>query len=462
MNKKFQISILVLSLLAFFGVSNFAYASGVFASQLLNSDSQNFLNDATHTYVQGIGFAVSATIEQVDFYFKQDSGGVRNLTVRGCDNDDYTSTGTCTNMVSYSSNEQTTANSTKTLYEFTFTDAYFENQYLYILILSCGGVSNCTLYGSNSDVFADGEFAILASGTETLADLYFNVYTTQEIGFNTLTDGGTYSDFENWDLSLGSPPINAVVEVLYLQNGTTYGFRDRATWYPPYSQTSFQVPKSTPLWKVPYNFDTQWSARAYLYDTDGETVIASTNEITFTINGAVATTYTPSSTTPYATVSSTTEFSYQNIDCTIDTGWTGVPTAKGWECILRKSGSWLFQLIFVPSTVSTNFLSSAYSEFKTVFPFSIFFSITDTLTSAIGDEDLVASQDITYTWESPRLISPSGSVLTASSSDNITFSSDTTLSSIIGASLQNTLFNGLLLLFIIASVYGIYKLFVHH
>jgi len=198
--------------------------AGVVVDQDIHSASQTFTNDASHVYYQSLGL-FTTTVGSVDFYFKQDSGGTRNFTVRGCDNSDYLTTGTCTNMVDWFSTNQTVVNSTKTLYNLVGTTQTFTSKSLYAGILSCGGTSVCTVYGSSSDVIA-GEFVIYVTGTETIADLYVVIYDQYGSPING-TD--PYVDYTN--------PVNH-------ENKTDGNFNITYTVYDPNSD----LPNSAELW----------------------------------------------------------------------------------------------------------------------------------------------------------------------------------------------------------------------
>lgn len=299
------------------------------------------------------------------------------------------------------------------------------------------------------------------SGDQELSIRFRGPYT--QIGFNTLTNGGTYADFSNWSVGLGYPANNSVIKVSYYTTGnasTTYN--DQSVWFPPLSSSAFIIPKSQPLWHAPYVSSINWVASVAIYDPTGTTIVASSSPIGFIINATAPISYTPTSTTPYATATSTASFQFGNVDCTVSTGWFDVPTGEGWYCILRKSGAWLFQSLFVPSNLSTDYMRNTYADFEQVFPFSIFFKITNTLSAGIADTSLGSAKSVVYTFESPRLYSVTGAVIYATSTDSITFSQSTTLASLIGADIVLLLFNGILMVAILVMIYLIYRMFFHH
>lgn len=307
--------------------------------------------------------------------------------------------------------------------------------------------TGCTFYISGS---------IWHCTNTDLADLYFTVNDSNFISFSEITDGGTYSDFSYWTVDFMSTSTNPIVKINYSrQSDPDTIFTDTRAWAIPLTNTGFQILKSQALWFPPLTYNSQWYAQAFLYLSDGSTIIASTTQIGFTVNGAETVTYSPSSTTSYGNVSTTLDFDYDTITCSEDVGFWG-----GLGCNLRKAGIWILQAIFVPSKLTTNFMSNTFGEFKTVFPFSIFFKVTDTALSAIGTEE--TPQSVIYTLETPRLNSISGSTIYSSSTDSITFSNANTLSDILGEDLITMLFNAILLVAIIAMIIIVYKKFIHH
>jgi len=153
-------------------------SAAVVVQHTIHEDSQTFSNDSSGNYVQSLGNLGSTTISQVDMYFKLNSGGTRSLNIRRCDNSDYQTTAVCTNRRDSSSTNQTVVNSTKTLYEFVFAqDVYTNNQYVYLEMLSAGGVSNFTIYGNIANTYSNGSCYIqVGVGACTTLDQYFVVY----------------------------------------------------------------------------------------------------------------------------------------------------------------------------------------------------------------------------------------------------------------------------------------------
>lgn len=228
--------------------------------------------------------------------------------------------------------------------------------------------------------FYNGTVWAQFTGDQELSIRFKGDYTS--VAFNTLVNGGTYADFNNWDVTLGYPDNNSVVRVNYEFAGGGTPYVDTATWHPPLSSTAFQIPKSQPLWRIPYTYQTQWIASIFVYDSTGSTVVASSTPIGFTINGAVAVSYTPTSTTPYSFSTSTAAFNYDTIVCDEDVGFWG-----GLGCNFRKAGVWILQVLFVPGQYSIGFIQSAYAQFQEVFPFNIFFGLNTIVQDSISSYD---------------------------------------------------------------------------
>jgi len=162
-------------------------------SQLDHSSNQVFSNDASHTYVQSLG-VLDSTISQISVYYKQNNGGDRQLNVRLCDNSDYSSTLVCDNPVNYSSLNYLVKDNVKNLNVMNFTPFETGSKYVYIHIGSAGGTSTVTLYGSSGSTI-DGEFWIMNSGTEYLADLYVLVQDGETCFDNILNQNETSLDW---------------------------------------------------------------------------------------------------------------------------------------------------------------------------------------------------------------------------------------------------------------------------
>jgi len=279
------------------------------------------------------------------------------------------------------------------------------------------------------------------------------------IDWNTLTDGGTFSDFNYWDLNLTSVNQNDYVSVVYspLVGGESSEetYVDTKTWRIPLAVSPFLVPKSEPLWHPPYLQNVEWEAVAYLFDSSGNT-LAFTDVIDFTINGSAPATTLPGSSTLYYYSTSTENFVYDNVDCTITTGWLGTPTLEGWECLFRKVGAWLGQLFFVPTDTSLSFISDTFSDFKTIFPFSLFFTINN----EFQNQSQYTSSSLTslsFQYD-PLEYTPVGDLTSNyGATETITILNSSTLVDVVGASTANAWFNFLITMFGLYVIYKIYR-----
>lgn len=153
--------------------------------------------------------------------------------------------------------------------------------------------------------------------------------------------------------------------------------------------------------------------------------------------------------------------------------WNTGGTMQAFSCVITRSVNFGINLILLPHSWTKGLLGQQYDEFKQVFPFSIFFGLTDRFLAATQSSTIATAQTLTYNWESPILYSFGGghtggggatgnyNVLVASSSDSITFSNSNTLSNTIGRDQVVMIMNAILLIAIMTMIYIIYRMFYH-
>lgn len=340
----------------------------------------------------------------------------------------------------------------------------YEADKQYIFALNTGDQSRVWFWlgSSASSSYADGEESdhptctgqtppqsLYVCDGHQLGDLYFrtNGDVPRTINLDFPIASSTMQDFQNWRVTGTNLDIGDSIRILYgtqASNTSETGislFEDRYTWsyFSPFAD-NFPITKTQTLYYPPQD-TVGWVAYARVY-TSSSVLLAQSDVVYFNIG-------TPSS----------------EIDCSaFSTALFTSTTMEGFFCHVKKTSydvfNWLIDAIFVPDKIATNIIDSQYQSFKMAFPFSVFYSITGAVSSSISST--TPAQSVVYTLETPRQIGVSGAVLTASSTDDITFSSSSTLESFIGEDLQIILFNGILLMAIIGAMYISYKFLFHH
>jgi len=244
----------------------------------------------------------------------------------------------------------------------------------------------------------------------TVKTAYFRVeqHNNATITLDFPTEGGTYdpaTTFANWTVS-----IDWWTEIW--QNGDRIQVQFWKTNTPNYvvqnsenaSPTNPQNPISTSDVLTPG----EWQAYAELYRGSTYTIIASSSITTFTIGqvdtggGAWVTTTTTS------------------FDCAFATSSFWEAPGEKVVCALQQTGDWVFNLLLTPHDTSLNAFKSAFTSFKTTFPFVLFFQYTTAIDTAL-DETIATTTDYKISFDFPE---PWGhiDVLTSSTLTDLTTS----------------------------------------
>lgn len=259
-------------------------------------------------------------------------------------------------------------------------------------------------------------------------------------------------DFSHWqiDLVVGSDPISAHAGVLYGPVGTEYfDVQSGGSSYAAFATTTIYIPKTNQL--VGSN-----RARIFLYDAS-DNVIASSSQIQFSITGSYTNNTGPfqPASNPFApedfTTSTDSAASLFFVDCSAydGIGLFASGTIPAIVCAVKKTSFAVLQFFFVPHEISKDFVLNSIQQWKTTFPFSLFFAINTIQQESIVEGRSTSTLSIAF----PSM--PFGEERT------INFS-DSWLSDQIGASNVNTLWNILLMFWIVllifAAAYVIHKL----
>ncbi len=209
---------------------------------------------------------------------------------------------------------------------------------------------------------------------------------TPGISFERPLSGNSVADFQTWAIAASSttalgPLGGKTIIIDYGCNPATYAgsigscpFQDSLVIPSnvPYYVSDIFIAKSQTLKTLLY------FAEAHLLNSSGTAEIANSGLISFTIDSTFPPTLVPSSTTPYAYSTSTNLLSPGALAC-VD----GV-SFEAFGCYLELAVGKIGQFLFVPSTDLTTQFQVILASYKNIFPFQIFFGITDSVQQGIA------------------------------------------------------------------------------
>lgn len=414
-----KLLIIPLAVLGFFLFTGTASAATLFT---WTGDSSTFVLTAGtgETYTNGYGggcssnctITTSGVVDNITLKFKAQTtrGGMylRMLddlgSFTGCESDSFDTTGL-------------TDGQTFTFANFTETNpgdcdvVVSDINGFQLLVTGGSSASNLTVYSA-----ADG------SAQGKVYQVWQSAVTPPSISFVSPTDGTTIPDFGFWVLNLTGAEANDVVTVLYFgADLDTVVYSDEYTWQPTMESSGFLLPKSNALYQPPNVVGADWVAQAYLYDSDG-TLIDSSGYIGFTVNAEAEFTIVPESITDFGGDPIFDVFSSSTLNCGqyefIDTYIGGtVPffastSANRVSCEIMETTGDVLRFAFIPPASSTQNFANTLSSFKQVVPFSIYFSVMDSIrdgaATSTGSGTLsvnLPGWDATDTYESVAVIS---------------------------------------------------------
>jgi len=483
-----------------FGVFlNRSYAATLI-QQPLSTNSQTISADNSHSFMQGLGQTLAGySVTGVQVWAKYNQSGI-GLSMQECTNSDYGTTGSCSGSVSHSFTGTFNSSNTKVLNSFTIA-AFVPSatKYLYIIYGGTGASFAHTIYGSATDVFSGGTCYKMGSGANVqctgMSDTSFFVTgSLPAIGFISPTDGSAVTDFNNWSVSVGGSASNGdLFTVAYSFQSTTstscgVKCKDSAgTTYPQFADNlsgSFTLTNGYRGGEVPaawngvgnavlvpklqtltvgnfyYAIVTRFNSAGVFQEqsslisfavTDGGYNVFANPDSYFAISSSTL-----------ASLQASLDTDCSNASSSIVSIFNASGTLQAVSCVFQRSANYALNLFILPHAWSKNVLSQQYEDFKGVFPFSIFFGLTDKFNAAVQDASSSPAQTLTYTWETPQLTSVNGSTTVASSTDSITFSNSTTLSDLLGRDVVILIFNAILLIAICVMMYLVYRIFFHH
>lgn len=222
------------------------------------------------------------------------------------------------------------------------------------------------------------------------------------------TDALTTSDFKNWVMRIQNASSSGTAIVRYSQSTSSWAFSDPVSYASSTGAQIFNVPKRTNLWTITSTSSQTWYAQPMFQNADGTNF---GDTIAFTVTGP-------------------------------DEGVNAPPGSVVTACadpngIVKEIGCFLF----APGESSTGFLGRAYIDFQSVFPFSIFFDITN----SVYADALSTSTPATLSIDWPLPLSGSTTILRSNLMEDIA-----------GTTLTSLLFNLVLLVAILAFAWAVY------
>lgn len=238
------------------------------------------------------------------------------------------------------------------------------------------------------------------------------------------------ADFDNWVGRVTSSSISGTFFVRYSQSTSTWQYSDPVVYASSTGTASFNVPKRRSLWDYNATSTMVWYAQVAIQNADGTSYGAI---VQFNVTGPDDSDNAPPN-----------SFTFEGPNC--DSSTTAASsTLQEIGCELRAAGFALMKFFVVPGQSSTAFLISSYEDFQEVFPFSIFFSLTDLAYEETSSTSTAGS--VTIPWPSEI---GGGSV--------VVFGTSTALKTITSNAFASTLFNAILLIAVFAFGYAIFKI----
>lgn len=277
-------------------------------------------------------------------------------------------------------------------YQFSATTTY------YFVTTSKGGKQYGGIYGSiNAGSFSNGNITRteFSEGSGTLADIYFRFFDNAGNDGDTIVpnQNGSYIEF-TFPTDGMNVLFNSGFEVRYLLNASTTGNYVACANYATTTnfdlgnQTCVSVvnPSSSPFFSINKNQNdppADYYAQAFISTTatSGVTqIIATSTIIQYTQTNSdpfTATSTTPANEDIDSTCAATTFFSTAIVGC------------------IGEMFVWTFHQIFYPHDFSTIALKQTFANFKTIFPFNLFFNFNQLTTDALEANLNQAGADLT-------------------------------------------------------------------
>lgn len=506
MKRIFQLSLLLIIPLFFGAYISHASAALLYAQDLSsttatpNTTALGTGNASNLHAFQKLGTGLAGTVATTTIYLS-DSGGLGAIVpqIRILCFDDATYASVNAGCSSSAVNMPAENGSAKHLVS-TATPIALDGTKYYGIGVGCssgcsGGTNpNLLTYGSNSEIYLYGDFTTAYN----ITDLYFTIEgTPAPLGFVTPTNGYSGIDFANWVVNIGNYAVNGDYYFVafskvnttstscvtcidasgthFTQFADSTGFHTSGSVYGEYNNTTaltLQIPKLEAL-----RLNTTYYAILTHFDTNGD-YVEQTSVITFTITSLNPDVYAQLDDYFYVASSTLSDIQAKyattcdNASSSIPAIWATDGTIQAFGCMITRTAEFGINLFVLPHQWTKGLLGQQWEDFKHVFPFSIFFDLTDTFASKLSNTSSSPALAVEFNWETPTLFSggasggggASGSynVLIASSTDTITFSNSDTLTNLLGREIVIMLMNGILIIALITMMYIIWRLFFHH
>lgn len=386
--KKFLVGSILTFTLFTFGLVAHATSYSTIVEQLIATDyylgntnqgDQVFLAPETTTIVQ-IAMKFSST------YGSQTAG----LRIYEC-----TAGGVlCSSATSLEiSTDSYTLTSSATVYYYSFNTAITSGTYYKIVPQRGTYNQDFRVYGDADDVLADAQcYQTTPTHCSGVEDSYFIVQKelVDDISITVPIDGESQPAPDRWYVAATSPSASAgdLVYVSYhrTDSSETYAdYRYIEDWQTP-GPFNFKIPIGHDLWALSNSTSTEWTATAYLLQATSTTPFPqfASSTITFVIDDEIyyyENQYTYASSSDLIGSSGIFDPSSFSVDCSAydDVGFFSSSTLGMLGCQIKSAAFSVIQFLIVPSSDSRNFMTTRFSDFKDVFPFSVIYGVADSV-----------------------------------------------------------------------------------
>jgi len=284
---------------------------------------------------------------------------------------------------------------------------------------------------------------------------------TAELYFPSVSVASTsLPDFTKWRVSLSDVEEGGNIFVYYARATSSLGTASGYSDFAPVTDSDGynDVPKTRPLWHPPLTVPVTWYAQPLWVSSDQLDQVAGDIQ-TFTVNPATPPQSVPGIfgqnpnewfSPPQLVINPLANSSSTSVDCSGFSGFNPFNSSSSlsgaaFACYMKSALFDVGNFLFRPSSFSSGFLDSGVTSFKESFPFSVFFTVQETLSG------LSSSSTLSQASSTVNLAYPIGG-----STINLQIGSST-LRTYLGETVTNLYFTfarALLWLLFVAGVWG--------
>lgn len=367
MNKKYLIILSFVFLYGLFGIGKNVNASIITSQTTSGATQTNIINGVSNVLDQYLGTNLSGTIKSVVVSLSTPS--TSEVFIRIFCKTDNTYSVDCGSTTQLQSSTNSISNIQQP-YNFNINSSFtFDASKYYIL-----SIYGTDIYAYGSNVTSSFPNGICATGNcGSVKEIYFIINSTSSgLDFRKPTNLQTLIDFQDWGLTISNLDINissnSILEIKYGTASNSLIYKDQQEinlngiiTFP------FDVRKSLSL------STGSWYAKANLF-VDNKLYFTKSISFTITnINPDIEILFS----TPFGEVNDT-------LDCSVyEFNIFSSSTLGALECYFERSSRDILNWLFFPSNSVENSFKQSLNNYKTVFPFNIFFDFTSTTKNAL-------------------------------------------------------------------------------